>query len=107
MTAAPPQLAPGIAAGLRRLRLAAMRQLAPGCCCAASWPPSTPSSPAAAPASSSPRNLEDFLAQLQGSAATATIEDRQQVLRLLVKDVLTGPGKITIRHCILHLRYGG
>ncbi len=30
MTAAPPQLAPGIAAGLRRLKLAAMRQLAPG-----------------------------------------------------------------------------
>ncbi len=29
MTAAPPQLAPGIAAGLRRLKLAAMRQLAP------------------------------------------------------------------------------
>ena len=28
--AAPPQLAPDIAAGLRRLKLAAMRQLAPG-----------------------------------------------------------------------------
>lgn len=46
------------------------------------------------------RNLEDFLAQLQDCAATATIEDRQQVLRLLVKDVLIGPGKITIRHRI-------
>jgi len=30
MTAAPPPLAPDIAAGLRRLKLAAMRQLAPG-----------------------------------------------------------------------------
>jgi hypothetical protein len=29
MTAAPPQLAPDLASGLRRLKLAAMRQLAP------------------------------------------------------------------------------
>ena len=26
--------------------------------------------------------------------------ERQRVLRLLVKDVLVGPDKITIRHCI-------
>ena len=45
-------------------------------------------------------NLEDFLAQLRGNAATATIHQRQHVLRLLVKDVLLGPGKITIRHRI-------
>jgi DNA invertase Pin-like site-specific DNA recombinase len=45
-------------------------------------------------------NLEDFLAQLRGSAATATIAERQRVLRLLVKDVLVGPEKITIRHRI-------
>ena len=45
-------------------------------------------------------DLEGFLAQLRGNAATATVEDRQRVLRLLVKDVLIGPGKITIRHRI-------
>ena len=45
-------------------------------------------------------DLESFLAQLQGNAATATVEDRQKVLRLLVKDILIGPEKITIRHRI-------
>jgi site-specific DNA recombinase len=45
-------------------------------------------------------DLEGFLAQLSGNAATATVEDRQKVLRLLVKDVLIGPEKITIRHRI-------
>jgi site-specific DNA recombinase len=45
-------------------------------------------------------DLEGFLARLRGSAATAAVEDRQKVLRLLVKDVLIGPEKITIRHRI-------
>jgi site-specific DNA recombinase len=45
-------------------------------------------------------NLESFLAQLRGNAATATVEERQRVLRLLVKDVLIGPGKVIIRHRI-------
>jgi site-specific DNA recombinase len=45
-------------------------------------------------------NLEGFLATLRKSAATATVEDRQRVLRLLVKEVLIGPGKIVIRHSI-------
>jgi site-specific DNA recombinase len=45
-------------------------------------------------------NLEDFLATLRKTAATATVEDRQRVLRLLVKEVLVGPGKIVIRHSI-------
>jgi hypothetical protein len=45
-------------------------------------------------------NLEDFLATLRKSAVTATVEDRQRVLRLLVKEVLVGPGKIVIRHSI-------
>ena len=44
--------------------------------------------------------LEGFLARLRGSAATATVEDRQRVLRAVVQDVLIGPGKITIRHRI-------
>ena len=45
-------------------------------------------------------DLEGFLTQLRASAATATVEERQRVLRLLVKDVLIGPEKITIRHRI-------
>ena len=45
-------------------------------------------------------NLESFLAQLRTTARGATIEARQRVLRLLVKDVLVGPEKITIRHRI-------
>jgi DNA invertase Pin-like site-specific DNA recombinase len=45
-------------------------------------------------------DLEGFLAQLRGSTATASTEERQRVLRLLIKDVLIGPEKITIRHRI-------
>jgi Group II intron, maturase-specific domain len=45
-------------------------------------------------------DLEGFLAQLHASTATAAIEERQRVLRLLVKDILVGPEKITIRHRI-------
>ena len=45
-------------------------------------------------------NLEDFLTRLRGNAATATIAERQRVLRLLVKDVHISPDKITIRHSI-------
>ena len=45
-------------------------------------------------------DLEGFLARLRGSAATASTGDRRRVLHLLVKDVLIGPEKITIRHRI-------
>jgi site-specific DNA recombinase len=45
-------------------------------------------------------DLDSFLAQLRGSAATASVHEQQRVLRLLVKDVLIGPEKITIRHRI-------
>ena len=45
-------------------------------------------------------DLEGFLTRLRASTATATVEERQKVLRLLVKDVLIGPEKITIRHRI-------
>ena len=45
-------------------------------------------------------DLDSFLAQLRGSAATTSVQERQRVLRLLVKDVLIGPEKITIRHRI-------
>ena len=44
-------------------------------------------------------DLEGFLAQL-AAATTASTDDRRRVLRLLVKDVLIGPEKITIRHRI-------
>src|SRR4029078_4484059 len=45
-------------------------------------------------------DLEGFLTQLHAKAETSTVEERQRVLRLLVKDVLVGPEKITIRHRI-------
>ena len=45
-------------------------------------------------------DLEGFLARLRGSAVTATVEDRQRVLRAVVQDILIGPEKITIRHRI-------
>jgi site-specific DNA recombinase len=45
-------------------------------------------------------NLEDFLTGLRDKTITATVTERQRVLRLLVKDVLVGPDKITIRHSI-------
>jgi site-specific DNA recombinase len=45
-------------------------------------------------------DLEGFLAQLHGNADHTDVSERQRVLRLLVKDVLIGPDKITIRHRI-------
>ncbi|MFE3281357.1 hypothetical protein, partial [Nocardia sp. NPDC059239] len=45
-------------------------------------------------------DLQGFLAQLHINAETATVDDRRRVLKLLVKDVLIGPEKITIRHRI-------
>ena len=41
-------------------------------------------------------DLEGFLAQLRSKTATASTGDRRRVLKLLVKDVLIGPEKITI-----------
>jgi DNA invertase Pin-like site-specific DNA recombinase len=45
-------------------------------------------------------NVEDFLTGLRDKTSDATITERQRVLRLLVKDILIGPDKITIRHSI-------
>ena len=45
-------------------------------------------------------DLEGFLTRLHTNAATATVKDRQRVLRLIVKDILIGPEKIIIRHRI-------
>ena len=45
-------------------------------------------------------NLESFLARLRDTAETATVEDRQKVLRSVVKEVLVGPERVVIRHSI-------
>ena len=45
-------------------------------------------------------NLDRFLTQLRDKADVSSIKERQRVLRLLVKNVLIGPEKITIRHRI-------
>jgi site-specific DNA recombinase len=45
-------------------------------------------------------NLESFLARLRQTAETATVEDRQKVLRNVVKEVLVGPERVVIRHSI-------
>jgi Recombinase zinc beta ribbon domain/Recombinase len=45
-------------------------------------------------------NLESFVTRLRSNAATTTVPEQQRVLRLLVKDVLIGPERITIRHSI-------
>ena len=45
-------------------------------------------------------NLESFLARLRETSEMATIEDRQKVLRSVVKEVLVGPERVVIRHSI-------
>jgi site-specific DNA recombinase len=45
-------------------------------------------------------NLEAFLARLRDTSEAATIEDRQKVLRSVVKEVLVGPERVVIRRSI-------
>jgi site-specific DNA recombinase len=45
-------------------------------------------------------NLESFLGRLCDKADTASVLERQRVLRLLVKEVLIGPDCVVIRHRI-------
>ena len=45
-------------------------------------------------------NLEGFLARLAENAHNLTIEERQRVLRLVVREVLISDDGITIRHSI-------
>ena len=45
-------------------------------------------------------SLEGFLSRLAEAATSSSIEERQKVLRLLVKEVLVGADSITIRHSI-------
>jgi site-specific DNA recombinase len=44
--------------------------------------------------------LTAFLARLRGAADTLSINERQRIVRLVVKDVLIGEDTITIRHSI-------
>jgi site-specific DNA recombinase len=44
--------------------------------------------------------LTAFLTRLRGAADTLSINERQRIVRLVVKDVLIGEDTITIRHCI-------
>jgi site-specific DNA recombinase len=45
-------------------------------------------------------DVEAFLARLHDRADAANIDERQRILRLVVKDVLIGPENITVRHRI-------
>ena len=45
-------------------------------------------------------DLDTFLAGLRTTAAASDVRERQRIVRLLVKDVIVGPEKITIRHRI-------
>ena len=45
-------------------------------------------------------SLESFLGRLQHATQAASIPERQQVLRLVVKDVLVGPERVLIRHSL-------
>jgi site-specific DNA recombinase len=45
-------------------------------------------------------NIEAFLTELNNRTDSADIDERQRVLRLVVKDVLIGPENVTIRHRI-------
>jgi site-specific DNA recombinase len=44
--------------------------------------------------------LDSFLARLHDKVDTASIPERQRVLRLLVKEVLIGPDRVVVRHRI-------
>ena len=57
-------------------------------------------------------NLESFLARLCDSAETAPNEDRQRILRLIVRDVLVGPDQVgcrvrAVRRCGRVRRFAG
>jgi site-specific DNA recombinase len=45
-------------------------------------------------------NLESFLARLRHTTETSAVEDRQKVLRSVVKEVIVGPERVVIRHSI-------
>ena len=52
-------------------------------------------------------NLESFLVRLRDAATHSSVRERQQVLRLVVRDVLVDTDSIVIRHTIPGLDPGG
>ena len=68
--------------------------------CAASSPPSTPRPPTGTPTSNSPTTSTASSPSCAAAQPPPASDERQRVLRLLVKDILIGPDKITIRHRI-------
>ena len=45
-------------------------------------------------------DIESFLTHMRKNAEHLTIEDKQKILRLVVKEILVGPDTITIVHSI-------
>jgi hypothetical protein len=45
-------------------------------------------------------NLEEFLGRLRQSSARLDVEDRRRIVRLVIKEILVGPDKLTIKHSI-------
>lgn len=45
-------------------------------------------------------NLDGFLSRLRDAATSSSIQERQRIVRLLIKEVLVDPERIVIRHCI-------
>ena len=45
-------------------------------------------------------NLDGFLSRLRDAAANSSIQERQRIVRLLIKEVLVDPERVVIRHCI-------
>jgi site-specific DNA recombinase len=45
-------------------------------------------------------NLDSFLSRLRDAAASSSIQERQRIVRLLIKEVLVDPERVVIRHCI-------
>ena len=52
-------------------------------------------------------NLEDFLGRLSDAATQASTRERQQILRLVIRDVLIDTDSVVIRHTIPNLGPGG
>ncbi|HVT60650.1 MAG TPA: recombinase family protein [Thermoanaerobaculia bacterium] len=52
-------------------------------------------------------NLEGFLARLRNAALHSSVEERQRVLRLIVREVLVDSERVVVRHSIPSLTSGG
>ena len=45
-------------------------------------------------------NIEEFLKRLRTTADTLSVTERQNILRLVVKEILVGPSTLKIKHSI-------